>query len=83
MQLLKNFIEFCIFASRNKINIVINTSVETENQFLSPEKEVVLTIKEINNNPLFDPANVGEGYDIAVYVVDDTVLKVLIPMNLT
>ena len=74
----KFFIINKVLHPKIKINIVIDNSVETENQFLSPEREVLLTIKEINNNPLFDPADVGKGNDIAVYVVDDSNLQVFV-----
>ena len=34
-----------------------------------------LPVKEIINYPLFDPENMINGHDIAVYIVDDTNLK--------
>jgi len=50
-------------------------STQTESFFFSQEKETILPVKEIINHPWFKPDNLREGYDIAVYIVDDTNLK--------
>jgi len=50
-------------------------STQTESFFFSQEKETILPVKEIINHPWFQPDNLREGYDIAVYIVDDTNLK--------
>ena len=35
-----------------------------------------MKVLEFHNHPLFDVENILKGYDIAVYIVDDTELKV-------
>ncbi len=50
-------------------------SSQSESFFFSSEKETILPIKEIINYPLFDPENMINGHDLAVYFVDDTNLK--------
>ena len=50
-------------------------NIQVESHFYSAENELLLRIKEIINNPRYDPARMNDGYDIAVYIVDDTDLK--------
>ena len=53
-------------------------SIITEPDFFSPEQEIVLTIEKITNHPKFsleEGRGPIEGYDIAVYHVDDTNLR--------
>ena len=50
-------------------------SIQVESHFYSNENEILLHIKEIINNPRYDPERMTDGYDIAVYIVDDTDLR--------
>ena len=51
-------------------------SVGEEPELYSQEVEVVLPIQKIINHPSYSTAGPGEGYDIAVFHVDDTKLRV-------
>ena len=51
-------------------------NIGQEPELYSQEEEVVLPITKIINHPSYSTTGPGEGYDIAVYYVDDTKLRV-------